>query len=121
MSRRTAPIVVGVAAVVAAAVVVYAWRTTHAPEPEPVAEPVPVAASTVETPEDLHRALVDLFGRDAVLSLFTLDDFARRLAATVDNLGRAQASASVWPLHPAAGRFTVQTGSAGTVIGADNG
>jgi hypothetical protein len=142
MSRRTAAIVIGVAAVVAAAVVLYTWRNAHAPEPATVAEPptvaastpvaatpaasvpqypVPVAASAVETPDDLQRALVDLFGREAVFSLFTLDDFARRLAATVDNLGRAQTSASLWPLRPAAGRFTVQTGSAGTVIGADNG
>jgi hypothetical protein len=142
VNRRTTAIVLGIAAIAAAAIAFYAWRSMQAPEPAAVAEPAPppasaapvavtpgasapqypapVAASAVETPEDLRRALVDLFGRDAVLSLFTLDDFARRFAATVDNLGRPQASASLWPLRPAPGRFTVESRGAGTVVGAGN-
>jgi hypothetical protein len=133
--------VAGIVAVVAAALGFYAWRTAQTPAPAAVDEtppapasmpaaaapapsapqyPAPVPASAVGTPEDLQRALVDLFGRDAVLSLFTLDDFARRVAATVDNLGRAQASASLGPLRPAPGRFTVQSRGDGTIIGADN-
>lgn len=107
--------------------------------PPPVAPAASVAASAVEptvkypveapTPAerrpgafDVASALTDLFGRKAVLSMFELDDFARRFAATVDNLGRSHAPARLWPMHPAPGRFTVAIGEAGeTTIGADNG
>jgi hypothetical protein len=53
--------------------------------------------------------------------MFQLDDFAHRLVATVDNLGRTHAPARLWPVNPAAGRFTVDTQDGGSVIGADNG
>jgi hypothetical protein len=52
--------------------------------------------------------LMAVFGRDAVLTLFQIDDFPRRLVATVDNLGRHFAPTGVWPLNPAPGRFAVE-------------
>src|SRR5206468_8565598 len=51
-------------------------------------------------------AVVQLFGRKAAQSMFQLDDFPRRVVATVDNLGRAQAPSRLWPVHPSAGRFS---------------
>lgn len=91
--------------------------TAPAPVAEPAAAPPPAA---VETPapepkvaaaplsaDTLGDALNELFGGKSVTALLRLDDFARRFVATVDNLPRAQAPASLWPVKPAAGRFTV--------------
>src|SRR5688572_9284939 len=100
---------------------------THAlPETPPTATPRPassVAASTasgiqhpVEVPgtvsgaTDPKSVLTDLFGRRATLSMFHLDDFPRRFAATVDNLGRSSAPANVWPVVPTAGQFLSEPG-----------
>jgi len=65
--------------------------------------------------------LTALFGRNAILTLFQLGDFPRRVAATVDNLGRHYAPAAVWPLNPAPGRFTVDHRNNVDVISASNG
>jgi len=103
--------------------------------PAPAAEPpaasapivkhpidVPVAAETpAAAPFELETALAELFGRKAVLSMFQLQDFARRFVATVDNLGRAHAPASLWPVNPASGRFIVERQDGAEVISADNG
>jgi Protein of unknown function (DUF3014) len=70
---------------------------------------------------DLQRALEDLFGLKTAQSMFRLDDFPRRLAATIDNLGRPHPSAMLWPVNPASGRFTVEERDGATFIGADNG
>lgn len=83
-------------------------------EPVQTAEP-PVA------PLDVQAALTDLFGRKAVLSMFQLDGFARRLVATVDNLGRRHAPSSLWPVHPVPGRFLVERRDGVEVISPDNG
>lgn len=56
----------------------------------------------------LTRALTDLLGSKAVALLLQTDGFARRVVATVDNLGRAHAAPRLWPVVPTAGRFTVQ-------------
>ena len=72
-------------------------------------------------PLDLEAALAALFGRKAVLSMFQLQDFPRRFVATVDNLGRTHAPASVWPVNPAGGRFLVERQGDAEVISADNG
>jgi hypothetical protein len=82
---------------------------------------VPVAASAPAASLDPEAALTDLFGRKAVLSLFQLQDFPRRFVATVDNLGRMHAPASLWPVNPAGGRFMVERHDGVEVISADNG
>ena len=51
-----------------------------------------------------RRLLAQQFG---LLALLQTDDFARRLVATVDNLGGEPARARLWPLNPAQGRFTL--------------
>jgi hypothetical protein len=106
---------------------------TQAPAPEPpvaaasevaVKHPIeaPVAASApAEAPFELETALAELFGRKTVLSMFQLQDFPRRFVATVDNLGRAHASASLWPVNPASGRFIVARQDGAEVVSADNG
>lgn len=58
-------------------------------------------------------ALGELLGSKALASL-QLDGFVRRVVATVDNLVRPQAAARMWPVQPAAGRFTVAGGAGGT-------
>jgi hypothetical protein len=78
-------------------------------------------AASPATAFDLQTALEDLFGLKTVQSMFRLDDFPRRLAATIDNLGRSHASPTLWPVNPASGRFTVEDRDGATFIGADNG
>lgn len=78
------------------------------------------AATPAGAPVDLVSALTGLFGRQVVLTLFQTDGFAARVVATVDNLGRSHAPPRVWPLNPAAGRFTVERQGTGEVIGAAN-
>lgn len=52
--------------------------------------------------------------------MFRLDDFPRRLAATIDNLGRPHAAATLWPVNPVAGRFMVEERDGAAFIAADN-
>lgn len=71
----------------------------------------PLAASPLppltDSGSDLRAALVDLLGRQQVLSFLDVSDFPRRLAATVDNFARAHAASRLWPVLPAPGRFSV--------------
>ena len=102
-----------------------------APAPEPpaaseatVKHPIEVptaAAAPAEAPFELETALAELFGRKTVLSMFQLQDFARRFVATVDNLGRTHAPASLWPINPASGRLVVGRQDGAEIISADNG
>lgn len=54
---------------------------------------------------ELAPALIGLIGTKAFHALFLEDDLSRRVVATVDNLGRDSAPASLWPVVPAEGRF----------------
>ncbi|MCB2022631.1 MAG: DUF3014 domain-containing protein [Burkholderiaceae bacterium] len=72
-------------------------------------------------PVSLDDALIGLLGRKAVLSMLQLDDFPRRFAATVDNLGRSSAPSRLWPVNPTPGHFTVETRADASFISADNG
>jgi hypothetical protein len=99
----------------------------------PVAPPQPAVKYAVEVPPGmtelppLERAgdfikqrLTELLGAKAVLTFLQLDNFVHRVVATVDNLPRALAPPSRWPINPTPGRFTVQAGKDGSVIGANN-
>jgi hypothetical protein len=86
-----------------------------------VLHPVEPVTTPAKTPDDVTQVLAELFGRGAVASLFRTDDFVRRFVATVDNLGREQAPAGLWPLEPARGAFLTAHDAAGAVIAADNG
>jgi len=93
-----------------------------APEP-PTHYPLDpkLAAGTSATAFDLEAALGELFGARTAQSMFRLDDFPRRLAASVDNLGRPHGSTTLWPVNPAGGRLVVEERDGATFIGADNG
>jgi len=85
-----------------------------------VQHPIEPAAEAA-APLDPKAALIDLFGRRAVLSTFQLEDFPRRFAATVDNLGRASAPSRLWPISPSSGQFLVERRDGEEVVSADNG
>ncbi len=85
------------------------WQRRPAPAPalssvpgikHPI-EAVASAAPATAGPPDVAQALTDLLGHKATLTYLQLDDFQRRFVATVDNLDRAHAAASLWPINPA--------------------
>lgn len=143
-ARRTLLAVVVGAAIIGAAALWWnmsrpAPQAPVAAAPEPAAAPAvpesaaapaePVIQYPVEAPPaqalplkaaDLGTVLTDLLGRKAVLEFFALDEFPRRLVATVDNLGRSHASPMLWPIKPTPGRFMVEERPGGSVINADN-
>ena len=91
------------------------------PSAPAILHPVPAAAASGSVAsEGFDEALVVLFGRQSVASLFRTDDFARRFVATIDNLGRSSAPANVWPVNPAMGRFETTDTAQGEVVQADN-
>jgi hypothetical protein len=93
-----------------------------APPSEPRVEyPLdPVAPAGPLTGQALRRALADLLGGDGALSFLQLDEFPRRLVATVDNLARPHAPTQVWPVDPTPDRFTVEDVGDAPVIAPDN-
>ncbi len=131
--------------VIAAAAAYWWWNGFHAggttaPEPAVVAPPEPTASAAAVTPEvppiqypvqaptstaplessGIAAALRELLGSRTVSAFPEIGDFAHRFVATVDNLGRSYAPASLWPISPTSGRFTVQERDGGTIISADN-
>jgi len=125
-------------------------RREAEPMPEPVAAPAPpppapvasapapaepaikyplAAAEPAEAPPlppleqaDTYvaDALTELLGRKNVLTFLQLDDFVRRVAATVDNLGREHAPPMVWPVNPTPGRFRTRGAAGSETIHPDN-
>ena len=146
--KKSSSLAAGVALLVLIGAAAYLWQQRHALTATPAAPPAPAVATPAVAPPaasaasepniqypidappdtrqaaaplDVDTALVDLFGRKAVLSMFQTQDFARRFVATVDNLGRSHAPVAVWPVNPTAGRLVVEKKDGGEVIGADNG
>lgn len=113
-----------------------AQQTPTSPtEPAPMASgaveamPAPMAASAAApmgaaTPplqaEGVDAALAELLGGKAELAQVQTDGFTRRLAATVDNLGRSFAPAGMWPVMPTPGRFSAIGQGAALAISPDN-
>lgn len=138
MPRRWWPALAGVAILLLAGAAAWWWLRGGGPAavpPQPVAapraeapapaasppgssvspEPPPPAPRADEPPlarddASVQQALVELLGREAVLRLVQTDGFARRVAATVDNLPRQHAAPRLWPVNPTAGRFAVDEG-----------
>jgi hypothetical protein len=87
------------------------------------AEAVAVAPPPSENPlnpDAVTPALEALMGGKAVATYFQVDQFARRVAATVDNLGRSHAPPMLWPVHPTSGRFTVDESAGYLAAAPDN-
>ncbi|WP_422846050.1 DUF3014 domain-containing protein [Acidovorax sp. M2(2025)] len=112
-----------------------------APAP-PAAEPAPEPASPASGPQNPVDALApadaalpalaesdgrvtallnELLGPGQVAAFLQTEGFIRRTVATVDNLGRAQAPARMWPVQPLRDRFLVDgPGDAPAPIAAAN-
>ena len=99
--------------------VVVAPQAPAAPPPAPEASgpqsPVDALApadaalpSLAESDKRVAELLAELLGSDKVASFLQTDGFVRRVVATVDNLGRAQAPSRMWPVQPTPQRFTVE-------------
>ena len=87
----------------------------------PIRHPLEAASqAAAPAPLDPQAVLIDLVGRKAALSALQLDDFPRRFVATVDNLGTPRAPSRIWPVVPAAGRFTVEPRAGAQAIAVDN-
>jgi hypothetical protein len=79
--------------------------------------PPPVADGAPPLQErDIPAALAQLLGRRGLVGFVQADDFPRRFVATLDNLARAHAPPSVWPVMPMPGRFTVADGPDGSQV-----
>ncbi|MBV7459356.1 MULTISPECIES: DUF3014 domain-containing protein [unclassified Acidovorax] len=74
-----------------------------------------------ESDKRVAELLAELLGSDKVASFLLTEGFVRRVVATVDNLGRAQAPSRMWPVQPMPQRFTVDgEGDAPTTIATTN-
>lgn len=140
--RRNLPLVLGLVALAGLGAGAWYWLVGRdapppaaqvaAPAPPstlPPSPPEPVAAQATETEADagpppsaadLEPALVELVGAPRVQSLFRLQDLPRRVVATIDNLGHAQASSTLWPVNPASGPFTTDRSGDEEVIARAN-
>jgi len=75
----------------------------------------------IEQADDfVKERLTELLGAKTVKTHLQIENFVRRVVATVDNLARSLAPPSMWPIHQTPGRFAVETGRDGSVIGATN-
>lgn len=82
--------------------------------------PLAEAAEASLQREDVPAALANLLGARTVASFLQTEDFARRVVATIDSLGRSHSPTAAWPVRPTEGRFTVEERPDGPVIAADN-
>jgi len=89
--------------------IVVAPETPAAPAPMPEASgpenPVDALApadtalpALAESDKRVSELLAELLGSDKVASFLVTEGFVRRVVATVDNLGRAQAPSRMWPV-----------------------
>lgn len=139
---RTGWAAVGVV-VVAAAVGGYFWwqnrpapveapaaaapQSAPAPAPAASAEPAiryPVEAASEAAPANseawVRETIAALLGETALRRFVTVDDFPRRLAATVDALPSGLSASRLWPVQPTPDRFLVEQRGAATAISPDN-
>ena len=112
--------------------IVVAPETPAAPAPMPEASgpenPVDALApadtalpALAESDKRVSELLAELLGSDKVASFLVTEGFVRRVVATVDNLGRAQAPSRMWPVQPMPQRFAVDgEGDAPTTVAAAN-
>ena len=91
-----------------------------------IAHPIEEQADAGKLPDLAHSdkllrdELTNLLGKDAVSDLLQTDGFVHRAAATIDNLGREHAPASLWPVQPIPDRFTVEEQADGPYLAPGN-
>ena len=91
-----------------------------APGSVEIAMPEPAVSESPLSGADIGPALGRLLGGEATQRWLQLDDFARRVVVTVDNLGREHAPSMWWPVVPTAGRFAVVEREGRTMIDPGN-
>lgn len=84
-----------------------ATAVAAASEPDPPPPEQPLAE------QELVPALETLLGQDGAAKLLQASGLPQRIVATVDNLARSSAPASMWPVQPTAGRFSVAAAPGG--------
>ncbi len=127
---------------VLAAIGAYYW-SLRSPQPQPAAPapappavispPKPVISHPIEAPSTaaqlpplaqsdglLRERLVELLGDKRVKAYLQLDQFVRRVVATVDNLARPLAPPRMWPIRIMPGRFSTQAVAGRSVIDPKN-
>lgn len=77
---------------------------------EALAPADPALPALAQSDPRVAELLSELLGSDKVASFLLTDGFVRRVVATVDNLGRAQAPSRMWPVQPMPQRFVVDGG-----------
>ncbi len=94
--------------------------------PPAINHPVPMPPGMTDLPS-LEQAgnfvkdrITELLGANNVLKFLQIDNFVRRVVATVDNLPRPLAPPSKWPINAAPGRFSADKSKDASVIGANN-
>lgn len=93
-------------------------ETTPAPEPT-VRAPLPAPAeSEAVPPAGLSASVQELLGPAS--AYLVSEGLARRIVATIDQLGREHAPPSMWPVTPTPGHFLVDEAGAQPVIAAAN-
>ena len=123
-----------------AAIIYYALPKT---KPEPVVQPAapavqppsaepqiryPVAPPAAEKPlpalvasdSTMKNALDELLPEKSLVELFHMQDFVRRVVATIDNLPREKVAPRLMPVKRAGGKFLVTGKGESLAIGADN-
>lgn len=100
------------------------------PPPPPVAVPTPPAVQHPVAPEPsveplpeldgsdgyFRNALGTLLGKKGVASFLTLDGFARRFVATVNNLDTDTPAAQLWPVNRTPGALEVSATAGGSEL-----
>jgi len=138
----------GVALVLIAIGAYFFWPRSVPPQlppPVPVASPAPIApvapiappepairhpiqapTGAVELPpigqadEFVRERITGFLGAKTVQTHVQVENFARRVVATVDNLSRSLAPPRMWPIQRTPGRFAVEPSGNGSAIGPKN-
>jgi len=92
-------------------------ETVRPEPPEAPAGPLPPLAASDKA---VQEALLDLVGKEAVLSFFNVGDYIRRFVLTVDNLPGRKAAVRFWPVNPTAGRFIAERKAERTYLATEN-
>ncbi len=92
-------------------------QTRYLVAQQPTEKPLPALEVSDFT---IRNALGELLSDKTLIDLFYLQDFVRRVVATVDNLPREKIAVRLMPLKPVGGQFLASGKGDGLAIGVDN-